>query len=184
MMRLVVLLAFLSVLPAACGGDEGPEPLPPAATTEVWAGRIVNRLMRPLNRDIEVLTFLDNLQTKLYIQEGRKETLDILDRRLGDMARCNEKLDVIGPPLADEERPQRVLSLLRTTCDHYVEVADKATVAVKLLGSGREEEYIRGERTLREARVPAAAGAKSYDQAVRVAQRMPEFQLHGLKPPS
>lgn len=185
MMRLVVLLAFLSVLVAGCGGDEGPEPLPPAATNEVWAGRIVNRLMRPLNRDIEVLGFLDDTQTKLYIQEGRKDTLETLDRHLGDMADCHEKLNVIGPPPpATSPRADRVLSLLRRTCNHYGEVAEKAIVAVKLLGSGREEEYIRGERTLREAHPDAAAGAKAYDQAVRLARRMPEFQLHGLSPPA
>jgi hypothetical protein len=63
-------------------------------------------------------------------------------------------------------------------------VAEKVIVAVKLLGSGREEEGICGNTELREAGPPAAAGAKAYDEAVGFARRLPGFQAHGLRPPA
>jgi hypothetical protein len=186
MFWLCALLLSVATLAAGCGGNDGPEPLPRAATAEEWAGRVVNRLIRPMNRNIEVLATLDDPQTTFYIQTGNETTLRVLDRRLNDLARCNEKLDVIGDPPPTEERPtlERVQSMFRKACDHYEQVAEKVIVAVKLLGSGREEEVIRGNTELREAGPPAAAGAEAYDAAVRFARQLPGFQAHGLRPPA
>lgn len=185
MLRFCALLVSVAALATGCGsGDDGPEPMPPAATAEDWAGRVVNRIIRPMNRDIEVLGTLDDPQTLIYIQTEEK-TLEVLDRRLNDMAQCNAKLDAIGDPPPTEERPtlDRVESLFRAACDRYEKVADKVIPAVKLLASGREEEFIRGNRQLREAGPDAAAGADAYDKAVLFARAVPEFQAKGLQPP-
>lgn len=187
MLWFCALLLSVATLAAGCGsGDDGPEPLPRAATAEEWAGRVVNRLIRPMNRNIEVLGTLDDPQTTIYIQTQNKTTLDVLDRRLNDLAQCNEKLDAIGEPPPTEARPamERVQGLFRKACTHYEQVAEKVIVAVKLMSSGRDEEVIRGHGELTEANRPAAAGAKAYDKAVLAAARLPEFQLHGLRPPA
>jgi hypothetical protein len=185
MVRLCALLLSVAALTTGCGsGDEGPEPLPPAATSEEWAGRVVNRIIRPLNRDIEVLGTLDDPQTLIYIQT-EEQTLEVLDRRLNDLAECNAKLDAIGEPPPTEEGPtmQRVESLFREACDHYEKVAEQVLDAVTLMSSGREEEFIRGNRMLRAAGPDAAAGAEAYEEAVRFARAVPEFQAKGLQPP-
>jgi hypothetical protein len=186
MLWFCALLLSVVALATGCGsGDDGPDPLPRATTAEEWAGRVVNRVIRPMNRNIEVLATLNDPQTTFYIQTGNETTLRVLDRRLNDLARCNEKLDVIGnpPPTAERQALERVERLFRKACDHYEIVAEKVMVAVTLLGSGREEEVIRGNNELQEAAPEAAAGAKAYDEAVRSARRLPEFQAEGLQPP-
>lgn len=187
MLWFCALLLSVATLATGCGsGDDGPEPLPPATTAEEWAGRVVNRVIRPMNRNIEVLATLNDPQTTFYIQTGNETTLRVLDRRLTDLGRCNEKFDVIGdpPPTAQRQAFERLERLFREACDHYEVVAEKVMVAVTLLGSGREEEVIRGNKELQEAGPEAAAGAKAYDQAVLAARRLPEFQAKGLQPPA
>jgi hypothetical protein len=57
-------------------------------------------------------------------------------------------------------------------------------VAVELLSSGRPDVIPRGEDKLREAVPEATAGAREYDKAFKIAQKISEFQLQGLTPPS
>src|ERR687897_434625 len=98
MLRLVLLLLSLALVVAACGSEKESSSLEPAATTQEWAQRIVNRLMRPMNRDLEILATLNNVQTKLFIQQGNEDTLEVLEESMSDLGKCTERLDVIGPP--------------------------------------------------------------------------------------
>jgi hypothetical protein len=187
MLRLVLLLLSLALVGAACGSEKESSSLEPAATTQEWAQRIVNRLMRPMNRDLETLATLNNVQTKLYIQQGNQDTLDVLDERLTDLGKCTQRLDVIGPPPESDERIaelRRLGSTLREACRHYVKVSDLVLVAVELLSSGRSDVIPRGEDKLREAVPEATAGAAAYDRAFKMAQKISEFRLQGLTPPA
>jgi hypothetical protein len=195
-MRQTRELALLIVLPlvllaAGCGSKKASAPtiqvLPNAETPEEWAGRIVNRLMRPLNRDLEVLAALNNPQTKFFILQGNKDTLDVLNRRMTDLGKCSDRLTTIGPPpqtAADTPQLNRVDGALHRACDHYVKVAGGVLDAVELMSSGRSDVIERGEEKLRQAGSDAGTAAKAYDEAVRVAQKLDEFRLQGLKPPA
>jgi hypothetical protein len=185
--RLVLLLLSLVLVGAACGSENDSASLPEAATTQEWAQRIVNRLLRPMNRDLETLATLNNVQTKLFIQQGNKDTLEVLDERMTDLGKCTDRLDTIGPPPAADERIgqlRRIESALRQACRHYVKVSELVLVAVELLSSGRSDVIPRGEDKLREAVPEATAGAAAYDRAFKIAQKISEFQLQGLTPPS
>lgn len=190
LLRLLALVTLAS-LGAGCGSEKEspplPTPLPPSATTEEWAGRVVNRLLRPMNRDLEVLATLDNPQTKLYIETGNETTLDVLDSSLNDLAKCSDRLVTIGPPPPTADtigQLRRVDAALRTACQHYEKVTEIVLSAVEMLSSGRSDVIERGEDKLKEAGPDARAGAQAYDKAFQIAQRIPEFQLHGVEPPA
>ena len=187
MMVRVLLLVSCALVATACGSDKESSSLPEAATTTEWAQRIVNRLLRPMNRDLETLATLNNVQTKLYIQQGNEDTLDVLDERMTDLGRCTERLDTIGPPPPTDERIaelKRIEAAFRQACRHYVKVSELVLVAVELLSSGRSDVIPRGEAKLREAVPEATAGAAAYDRAFKLAQKISEFQLQGLTPPA
>jgi len=190
MMRFAALLLSLAVLTAGCGGsdeEEGPPRLPRADTPAEWALRVTDGLLRPTNRDIETLTLLNNPQTRLFIAEGNQDTLDVLNERLTDLSKCSERLVTIGPPPPDADlihRLRKVHTALRRACRHYVKAANTLLVAIELLSSGREDVIARGEVKLREAGPDAAAGAKAYDEAFKAAQTIPEFRIHGVRPPT
>jgi hypothetical protein len=188
-MRVVVLLLTLALLAAGCGskGDSTPPPtlLPDAQTPDEWAGRIVNRLMRPMNRDLEVLTNLNNPQIKIYILQQNPATLDIIDRRMKDLGKCSDRLLTIGPPpgeAADARQLKRVDAALHRACPHYVRVSETVLEAVEMMSSGRTDVVKEGEKKLEEAGPDSAAAAKAYEEAIRVAQNLDEFKLRGLKP--
>jgi hypothetical protein len=188
--RVLALVVALGVFAAGCGGsdeEEGPPRLPRADTAAEWALRVVDGLMRPTNRDIETLTTLNNPQTRIFIAEGNKDTLDVLNERLTDLRKCSDRLVTIGPPPPDADLIhglRRVHGALRRACAHYVKAADTLLVAVELLSSGRDDVVARGEMKLREAGPDAAAGAKAYDEAFKAAQTIPEFRIHGVQPPA
>lgn len=193
--RATVLLFLPLALLAGCGSkkESSPPPppppqlLPPAATADEWAGRIVNRLLRPTNRDIQVLLALNNPQTKIYIQERNQNTLRILNNRIGDLGRCSDRLTAIGSPpqiAGDKRQLNRIDGELHLACRHYVKVSEIVLDAVGLMSSESSDDHLRGLKRLAEARTDAQAAAVAYDKAVRIAQGLAEFRRHGLKPPA
>jgi hypothetical protein len=191
-MRFLAFLLSLGLLGAGCGSDEENEAPPPtllprSVSVEEWAGRVVNRLMRPTNRDIEVLSTLNNPQTRLFIFQGNPDTLNVLNSRMNDLGKCSDRLVTIGPPPVEDIRiPQlrRLEAALQEACLHYVKVSERVLLAVELMSSGRSDVVERGEDKLREAGPDAAAGAKVYDEAFKIALKIPEFRFHGVKPPA
>jgi hypothetical protein len=189
-MRFVALLLSLAVLGAGCGSKDESSPPPPtilpnAETPDEWAGRIVNRLMRPMNRDLQVLSTLNNPQVKIFILQQNPETLDVIDKRMTDLGKCSDRLITIGPPpssASDIRQLKRVDAALHRACPHYVKVSELVLEAVELMSSGRDDVVAEGEQKLADAGPDSAAAAKAYEEAIRVAQNLDEFKLHGLKP--
>lgn len=193
MMRpLALLVVAIALLGAGCGSDDEeqsqpPTVLPRSLSVEEWAGRVVNLLLRPTNRDVELLATLNVPQTRLFILQGNETTLAVIRERMNDLAKCSDRLVTIGPPPAGETRSaqlRRLDAALRKACVHYVKVSEIVPLAVKLMSSGRSDVIARGERKLAEAVPDATAGAKAYDEAFEIALKFPEFQLHGVKPPA
>jgi redox-regulated HSP33 family molecular chaperone len=189
-MRRVLVLLPVVLLLAACGSKEekpSVQVLPAAATADEWAKRVVDRLLRPTNNDIATLVRLNNFQTKLYIEEGNPDTLQIIRESMSDLAKCSDRLVTIGPPpesASDKGRLDRINTALHTACEHYVKVSKNVLDAVKLMSSGRADVIKRGEGMLADAVPDAQEGAKAYDEAVTTAQQLPEFRRNGLKPPA
>jgi hypothetical protein len=189
-MRFVALLFCLALLAAGCGSDDkssAPPPtiLPNAATPDEWAGRIVNKLMRPMNKDLQVLGTLNNPQVKIYIESENPTTLRILNNRMTDLGKCSDRLLTIGPPPADAgdiKQLRQVDAALHRACPHYVKVAATVLEAVEMLSSGREDVVAEGDKKLASAAPDSQAAAEAYQQAIQVAQELDEFKLHGLKP--
>jgi len=189
-MRFVALLFCLALLTAGCGSDDkssAPPPtiLPNAATPDEWAGRIVNKLMRPMNKNLQVLGTLNNPQIKIYIEQENPTTLRILNNRMTDLGKCSDRLLTIGPPpaeAADIKQLRQVDAALHRACPHYVNVSKTVLEAVEMLSSGREDVVAEGDKKLASAAPDSQAAALAYQQAIQVAQKLDEFKLHGLKP--
>jgi len=189
-MRFAALLFCLALLAAGCGSDDkssAPPPtiLPNAATPDEWAGRIVNKLMRPMNKNLQVLGTLNNPQIKIYIESENPTTLRILNNRMKDLGKCSDRLLTIGPPPADAgdiKQLRQVDAALHRACPHYVKVSETVLKAVEMLSSGREDVVAEGDKTLASAAPDSQAAAEAYQQAIQVAQELDEFKLHGLKP--
>jgi hypothetical protein len=179
-MRFAALLFCLALLAAGCGSDDkssAPPPtiLPNAATPDEWAGRIVNRLMRPMQKNLEVLSTLNNPQIKIYIESQNPTTLRILNNRMKDL----------GPPPADAgdiKQLRQVDAALHRACPYYVNVSETVLEAVEMMSSGREDVVAEGDKKLASAGPDSQKAALAYQQAIQVAQELDEFKLHGLKP--
>jgi hypothetical protein len=190
MKRFVALLFCLALLTTGCGSDDkssAPPPtiLPNAATPDEWAGRIVNRLMRPMNKNLQVLGTLNNPQIKIYIEQENPTTLRILNNRMTDLGKCSDRLLTIGPPPAeagDIKQLRKVDAALHRACPHYVNVSKTVLEAVEMLSSGREDVVAEGDKKLASAAPDSQAAALAYQQAIQVAQTLDEFKLRGLKP--
>jgi hypothetical protein len=188
------LLLFLLLAPLVTGcGSKSKEAtpsvpsLPEATTADEWAQRVVDRLLRPTNKDLEVLLTLNNPQSKLFIEQGNPDTLLIVNERMSDLGKCSARLDSIGPPPLDAPHIRQLLHVedaLQRACEHYVDVSKAVLRAVKFMSSGRNDVITEGEKQLRDAAPDARAGAAAYDDAVRTAQRLGEFRRNGLKPPA
>jgi hypothetical protein len=186
---LLLLLLCAAVVAGGCGSSnkqsKPPPPtnvLPSAKTPDEWAARIVNRFLRPLNKDLQVLNGLNSPEIRLYIASQNPTTIRILNQRLRDLQQCSAKLVAIGPPPVGRSALTRVNAHLTRACTDYVHVAQTLLKAVEFLTSGRTDVIRRGEELARSAHAPSGRAANQLIAGIRIAQNLPEFRRAGLKP--
>jgi hypothetical protein len=189
-MRHVALLLLLCAALAVAGCSSSkkqstpPPPtnvLPQAKTADEWAKRIVDRFLRPLNKDLQVLNGLNSPQIRLYIASANPTTLRIVNQRLRDLQRCSAKLVAIGPPPAGKTALTRIDSDFTKACTDYVHVAQTLLRAMEFLTSGRSDVIQKGVEIARSARPASGRAANQLIAAIRIAQTLPEFRRAGLK---
>jgi hypothetical protein len=190
-MRLIVPAAALlatTLLAGGCGSSNdkatttAPKVLPRALTAEVWASRVVNRLLRPLNKDLVVVSNFNTPQIRVYIASKNKQTLDIIHKRLGDLERCSTKLTVIGPPPAGSAKLAEVDDHLTNACAAYEDVAKKLLDATDHLSAGDQKNAARGDAEIQEVRGPSSQAAKELTAGIKIAQGIQAFLRAGLQP--
>ena len=86
-------LLATTLLAGGCGSSSSkdatttaPKVLPQAASADEWASRVVNRVLRPLNKDLVVVSNFNTPTVRVYIASKNQQTLDIINKRLGDLA--------------------------------------------------------------------------------------------------
>jgi hypothetical protein len=190
-MRLVVPAAALlatTLLAGGCGSSKqaatttAPKVLPQAVDADEWAARVVDKVLRPVNKDLVVVSNFNTPTVRVYIASRNQQTLSVLDKRLGDLAQCSTKLEVIGPPPAGSEKLQQVNDHLKKACAAYEDVANKLLSATDLLSSGKQDDAAKGDDAIQSVRDPSAQGAKELTAGVRIAQGIAAFRRAGLQP--
>ena len=183
LMRTALALGLLvTALAAGCGSDDSPAA---AKTPREWADRLVNRFLRDIDRDLTVLNRLNNLNARVYLESGQPETVEVLEKRLEDLADCSSKLERVGPPPADAppriRRPlERVHANLERACPEYERFADLLLDAVPLVASANAEEKAKGHALFREAREPSERAALHYARALELGRQQPVLRAAGL----
>jgi uncharacterized lipoprotein YmbA len=186
---LVLLLLVSTVALTACGSSNKsarttslPNVLPAATTPDEWAHRVVNMLLRPLNRDLQVVNGFNDPNILLYIANQNPTTLRIINSRLNDLARCSSRLVTIGPPPQSRTPLHRVNAQLQKACASYVQLAPQLKKATLYISSGRTDVIANGRKILREARPLNNTAGAQFAAAIRSAQVLPEFRRAGLQP--
>ena len=190
MRLLLVLLLIAGALGlAACSSSKKsaqtsslPHVLPAATTPNEWAKRVVDRLLRPLNRDLQIVNGFNDPNVLVYIANQNPTTLRIIRTRLGDLSQCPNKLVTIGPPPASRKPLSRINSQFRKACTTYVRLAADLQKATLYLSSGRTDVIALGRKILRESRPTNNTAAQQFEVAIRSAQALPEFRRAGLEP--
>lgn len=189
-MRYVLALSVvLALLAGGCssGGSkkksatpQSPAVLPAAKTADEWARRVVDRLFRPLNRDLQVLNALNIPDVKIYIASANPDAIRILNRSLADLSLCNARLTSIGPPPKGQALGQ-VSRYLLLACGQYERVTSILKKAIPMLASGRADVTRQGQRLTAQARPPSGLAARYLLSAVKIAQKQPAFVRAGLQ---
>jgi hypothetical protein len=186
---LVLLLLSSALALTACGSSNKsaetstlPTVLPTATTPNQWAKRVVDMLLRPLNRDLQIVNGFNDPNVIVYIANQNPTTLRIVRNRLGDLSQCSNKLVTIGPPPSFRRPLERVDSQLHKACATYVQLAADLQKATLYLSSGRTDVIARGRKVLRDSRTTNNRAAQQFAGALRSAQALPEFRRAGLQP--
>jgi hypothetical protein len=189
MKRVLFLLLLAAALVAAgCGSHKSSTPTTPiqlladAKTPDEWAQRVVNILLRPLNKDLAVVTSFDNPQIRLFIASQNQTTLQIIRTRMNDLKRCTNKLIQIGPPPAGHPQLNQISDDFHKACADYEKVADTLQKATPFLASGRSDVMQQGEKMIRSVKGSSGRAGNNFAAGVRIAQNLPEFRRAGLKP--
>lgn len=179
-MRLFALLAALTIVVVltGCGSSDSKQTL----TEDQYAKAVVDRFLRPVKKDLEVLQGLNNVQIRYYIVTGNPTTLAILRQHFRDLGRCTKKLDAIGAPPDDSDSAKLVDARLRTACLHYEPLARTALNALPHLSSGNQAEVQKGEQSIRAMYGESRAGSMALQQALEAMATSAAFQRAGLRP--
>jgi uncharacterized lipoprotein YmbA len=186
---LALLLLAAALLMTACGSSHKsvetttlPQVLPAAKTPDEWAKRVVDVLLRPLNRDLQIVNGFNDPNVLVYIANQNPTTLRILKNRLADLSKCSTKLVTIGPPPQSRKPLRRVNTQFQKACASYVRLAARLQKATLFISSGRTDVIARGRKVLRDARPLNNTAADQFATAIKLAQVLPEFRRAGLQP--
>jgi hypothetical protein len=185
---LALLLLLTALALTACGSSKKaaqttvPHVLPAATTPDEWAKRVVDMLLRPLNRDLQIVNGFNSPQVMIYIADQNPTTLRIIRNRLNDLSQCSNKLVTIGPPPATRRQLARINSQLQKACTTYIQLAGQLQKATLQLSSGRSDVIALGRKTLLSARPTNNTAADQFAAAIKAAQVLPEFRRAGLQP--
>jgi hypothetical protein len=189
MMRSVLALFCLALLVAGCGSNKSdddkvtvPGLLAPAKSSDEWAQRVVNRLLRPLSQDLVVLNNFNSPQVRVYIVTQNQQALATIHNRLGDLQKCTQKLDIIGKPPGDDAKLHQVNQDLRAACAAYVQVATKLLKATDLFTTGKNDKVVEAEKLQASASAPSRTAAEHLNAAIKTAQSLAPFRRAGLQP--
>jgi hypothetical protein len=185
MKRFGIVLCAAALL-AGCGSSSKQSApavtiLAPAESEQEWAYRVVDLVLRPLNKDLTVVNGLSSPQTVIYLGSGNKTTLKVVNNALDDLAQCQNKLRRIGPPPPQSGPFERVNKHLKAACTKYVPTAATLKKAVFYWSSGRSDVTAQGFGIYRSAARDANAAGASYLKAIKIAQNLPEFRRAGLE---
>ena len=189
MMRSVLALFCLALVVAGCGSSSNndaqvtvPGLLAPAKTPDEWAQRVVNRLLRPLNQDLVVVSSFNNPQVRVYIVTQNEQALATIHNRLNDLQKCTQKLDIIGKPPGSDAKLEHVDQELRAACAAYEQVATKLSKATELFTTGKSDKVVEGEKLQASASAPSRIAAQHLGAAIKTAQSLAPFRRAGLQP--
>ncbi len=188
--RVLPLLAIPLVL-AACGGHKRADstttatttgvPARVAATPQVYATRIVNLFLRPLSHDLGIINQLNSPDIKLYIAEGDKETLSVLDKTLTRLANCTRTLDLAGVPPPGHAALDRIDGRLRIACGDYERIAGLLKTGVADAAATDPAQKSKGQKEMAQALAPSKQAAIVFGQALELMKNRPEFRKAGLQ---
>ena len=194
-MRLILSAAALlatTLLAGGCGSSSSnnaatttappPNVLPRATTADEWASRVVNKVLRPLSKDLPVVSNFNTPTVRVYLASRNQQTIDVINKRMGDLAKCSTRLEVIGPPPPGSAKLDQINQHLKKACAAYEDVANKLLAATELLSSGSKDDAAKGDDALQEVRAPSSTGARELTAGVKLAQGVPAFRRAGLQP--
>ena len=179
-LSILTAAALAAVVLAGCGSSKHTQPAS-TLTPQQYATAVVNRLLRPLTKDLSVLNALNSPDVKLYLLTAQPTTVRILKQRLLDLRMCTDRLDRIGAPPSDPPGLARIDAKLRTTCAHYVRVASKLLAAVAKLGSSDPAVKKQGTAAFSSVFGESKQGALALRDAVALMQAQPAFRQAGVR---
>jgi hypothetical protein len=150
-------------------------------TPQQYASGVVDRLLRPLNKDLSVLNALNSPDIRLYLLTAQPTTVRILKRRLLDLRACADRLDRIGSPPDDPPGLARIDEKLRSVCEHYGRVASKLLAAVAQLGSSDPAVKKKGAAVFSSVFDESKQGSLALRDAIALMQAQPAFRRAGVR---
>lgn len=168
------LLLALALLVSGCGSSTksaATTAVPPAKTQREWITRLVDRYLRPMNRNLTVVNALGTPQGKLLIQTRNETSIRTVNKRMTDLGHCSDRLARVGPPPETDAPLDRVYDNFSRSCPFYERIADAVLKAVPLIASGDAAKAAQGEREFAKANAPSKDAARYYAAAVEILQQ-------------
>jgi hypothetical protein len=181
-MRIFALVAAVFALAIAVAGCGGSGESKPTLTEQQYAKGVVDRFLRPVSKDLQVLNRLNTVDVRYYIVTGNPTALGIIRKHLRDLSHCTGKLDAIGAPPEDSDVAVLVDQRLRTSCVHYESLSRTILAALPRLSSGRQPEVQKAENTVRATYGESRAGSMALQAALTAMASSPAFQRAGVRP--
>jgi hypothetical protein len=184
---IVLAAAAVTLLAAGCGDKQGggattvPSPARVNKNPAVYARRTVDLFLRDLTRDLNVLNSVNAPEIRIYLANGNKDTIRILDRAMHDLHVCTGKLDNVGAPPPGNKPLEAIDLKLRAACRSYEQISDVVLRAAPYLEQGDQSAQEKGVKILHQATPLTQQAAKDFSAALKLMEKRPEFRAAGLQ---